>query len=143
MRTFDRSLIKEFELRTVFQMSGTDSSQLIDSPLASKLGPQRAMFIHEETGTLEKFRPYAFPSNDWLATVSKQLKSRAPGTREERPSSKQQNSPPAPSSDSDGQSDSDADSPGLSGGGFGDFNFTKMLDDLPGDTTPNDEEESS
>ena len=143
MRTFDRSLIKEFELRTVFQMSGTDSSQLIDSPLASKLGPQRAMFIHEETGTLEKFRPYAFPSNDWLATVSKQLKSRAPGTREERPSSKQQNSPPAPSSDSDGQSDSDADSPGLSGGGFGDFNFTKMLDDLPGDTTPNDEEEES
>jgi hypothetical protein len=57
MRTFERGALKEFELRVLFQMSASDSSQLVDSPLASKLGPQRALFIHEETGTFEKFRP--------------------------------------------------------------------------------------
>jgi hypothetical protein len=35
-------------------MSGSDSSQLVDSPAAVKLGPQRALFIHEETGTLDE-----------------------------------------------------------------------------------------
>ena len=60
----------------LFQMSGSDSSQLVDSPAAVKLGPQRALFIHEETGTLEKFRPYAFPGGEWLAGVSAAMKAR-------------------------------------------------------------------
>jgi hypothetical protein len=124
-RTFDRNTLKEFELRVLFQMSGSDSSQLVDSPLASKLGPQRALFIHEETGTLEKFRPYAFPSPEWLATISAEMRQRPQGTPGERPAAR-----PA-----DPAKKNAAGEPGLDdtfGGGFGDFNFAKMLDDVPG-----------
>ncbi|MBM3955341.1 MAG: cell division protein FtsK [Planctomycetes bacterium] len=85
MRTFERGALKEFELRVLFQMSASDSSQLVDSPLASKLGPQRALFIHEETGTLEKFRPYAFPAGEWLAGVAARLRARPQGRATERP----------------------------------------------------------
>lgn len=85
MRTFERGTLKEFELRVLFQMSGSDSSQLVDSPMASKLGPQRALFIHEETGTLEKFRPYSFPQAPWLEIVSGTLRARRQGTPQPRP----------------------------------------------------------
>ena len=122
-RTFDRNTIKEFELRVLFQMSGNDSSQLIDTPAAAKLGPQRALFIHEETGTLEKFRPYAFPTAEWLAGVAAAMAKRPQGTptARERPTARSEAAP--------------ADGGGLGGFtafGGGDFNFTKMLDDLPG-----------
>jgi len=40
--------LREFEMRVVFQMSAGDSSGLIDSPLASKLGMHRAFFHSEE-----------------------------------------------------------------------------------------------
>ncbi|MDA1038818.1 MAG: FtsK/SpoIIIE domain-containing protein [Planctomycetota bacterium] len=147
MRTFDRGAIKEFELRTVFQMSGTDSSQLIDSPAASKLGPQRALFIHEETGTLEKFRPYAFPSPEWLTSVSERLRARPQGTPQERPaaplsaSSSEAESATKPASGPTARKGDD--SFGLTGGGFGDFNFTKMLDDLPGGDASSDDDPAS
>jgi S-DNA-T family DNA segregation ATPase FtsK/SpoIIIE len=145
MRTFDRGAIKEFELRTVFQMSGSDSSQLIDSPAASKLGPQRALFIHEETGTLEKFRPYAFPSPEWLAGVSERLRARPQGTPQQRAVPSTSAAAPAaesstPSAAGSAQTKADGDSFGLTGGGFGDFNFTKMLDDLPGGDASSDDD---
>jgi hypothetical protein len=138
MRTFDRNTIKEFELRTVFQMSGTDSSQLIDSPAASKLGPQRALFIHEETGTLEKFRPYAFPSPEWLAAVSAQLRARPQGTPTDKPPSA--SSPPGNQAAPAKADEPASETFGLSGG-FGDFNFTKLLDDLPGNGSATDDDE--
>lgn len=53
--------------------------------MASKLGPQRALFIHEETGTLEKFRPYSFPQAPWLEIVSGTLRARRQGTPQPRP----------------------------------------------------------
>ncbi len=65
-RSFDRNSIREFEWRLLFQVSASDSSTLIDSPIASRLGPQRVILHSEETGTQEKFRPYAWPSTDWL-----------------------------------------------------------------------------
>ncbi len=65
-RSFDRNSIREFEWRLLFQVSASDSSTLIDSPVASRLGPQRVILHSEETGTQEKFRPYAWPSTDWL-----------------------------------------------------------------------------
>jgi DNA segregation ATPase FtsK/SpoIIIE-like protein len=68
-RTFDRQSLREFELRVLFQMSATDSSNLIDTPLASKLGLHRALFHSEEQGKLEKFRPYGLPSESWLEWV--------------------------------------------------------------------------
>jgi energy-coupling factor transporter ATP-binding protein EcfA2 len=123
-RTFDRNAIKEFELRVLFQMSGNDSSQLVDTPAAAKLGPQRALFIHEETGTLEKFRPYAFPTPEWLATVAAAMAKRPQGTPVPR-------SRPAPSRAAE-QADAGGGLGGFTAFGGGDFNFTKMLDDLPG-----------
>jgi S-DNA-T family DNA segregation ATPase FtsK/SpoIIIE len=135
-RTFERNAIKEFELRVLFQMSSSDSSQLVDSPLAAKLGPQRALFIHEETGTLEKFRPYAFPSAEWLGAVAVRMKERPQGDPVARPAA----SAP-PSAAAAGASAATAE-PGASvsfGGGFGDFDFTKMLDDKPGGDAPSDD----
>lgn len=76
-RTLDRATMKEFELRVLLQMSPADSSNLIDSPLASRLGPNRAYFHHEDEGRLEKFRPYAVPDAAWLAEVGQKLTSRA------------------------------------------------------------------
>ncbi len=128
-RTFDRNSIKEFELRVLFQMSGNDSSQLVDSPIAAKLGPQRAMFIHEETGTLEKFRPYAFPTKEWLETVTAEMRKRPQGTPVERPAAR----PPATAAETSVTSDAGGGLGGFTAfGGGGDFNFSKLLDDLPG-----------
>ena len=117
MRTFERGVLKEFELRVLFQISAADSSQLVDSPAASKLGPQRALFIHEETGTLEKFRPYSFPTNEWLEKVSTAIKQRPQGSPVARPVA-------TITSENRGdkmQNDFGAD----------EFNFTKFLDDPP------------
>src|SRR5262249_42451769 len=46
-RFVDRQTLREFDLRVLFQMSGNDSSNLIDSPLAAKLGMHRAYFQSE------------------------------------------------------------------------------------------------
>ena len=72
-RWVSREMLREFELRVVFQMSATDSSNLIDSPAAGRLGPHRAILHLEEQGTQEKFRPYGTPSEAWLATVREHL----------------------------------------------------------------------
>jgi energy-coupling factor transporter ATP-binding protein EcfA2 len=68
-RALDRQAMKEFTLRVLFQMSATDSSQLIDTPAASKLGRTRALFIEEGLERPEKFRPYGMPGWDWLRHV--------------------------------------------------------------------------
>lgn len=75
-RALDRRALREFAMRVVMQMSAEDSANLIDTPAASKLGPYRALFYSEEEGRLEKFRPYALPSDAWLEWVAQQLKSR-------------------------------------------------------------------
>jgi hypothetical protein len=74
-RAVDRAGLRELALRVVFQMSVADSSNLIDNPLAAKLGVHRALFSSEEDGRLEKFRPYGLPSDEWLAWVKGQLHS--------------------------------------------------------------------
>lgn len=65
-RSFDRNSIREFEWRMLFQVSASDSSTLIDSPVASRLGAQRVLLHSEESGGQEKFRPYAWPDNQWI-----------------------------------------------------------------------------
>ncbi len=74
-RSLDRRALREFAMRVAFQMSAEDSANLLDSPLASKLGPYRALF-YEEEGRLEKFRPYGLPSEGWLSQVKEWLKGR-------------------------------------------------------------------
>ena len=72
-RTLDRASMREFDNRILFQMSAADSSNLIDSPAAGKLGFYRAISYSEEQGTLEKFRPYALPDRAWLDQVKSKL----------------------------------------------------------------------
>lgn len=57
-RSLDRSTLREFTMRVLFQMNPNDSSQLIDTPAASRLGRNRALFIEDGMERPEKFRPY-------------------------------------------------------------------------------------
>ena len=76
-RWLDRQTLRDMESRVLFQMSATDSSNLMDSPAASRLGTHRAIFYSEERGEYEKFRPYAPPSDEWLGWVNSRLKLRS------------------------------------------------------------------
>jgi hypothetical protein len=73
-RWLTHAALREFEMRVAMQMNGTDSSNLIESPAAAKLGVHRAFLYHADRGTLEKFRPYGAPSAEWLATVESHLR---------------------------------------------------------------------
>lgn len=68
-RALDRQAIGEFDTRVLFQMNAADSTVLIDSPAAGRLGMQRALLYSEEAGTIEKFRPYAVPEMAWVREV--------------------------------------------------------------------------
>ena len=75
-RMLDRQSLRDFEMRVLFQMNANDSSSLMDSPDASRLGVHRAFFYDEGQGRMEKFRPYGPLSAEWLAWVKKQLHER-------------------------------------------------------------------
>ena len=76
-RLFDRLAMREFEMRIAFQMSAADSSNLIDTPAASKLSAHRALLYNDETGMSEKFRPYGMPEPAWLEAVASHLAARS------------------------------------------------------------------
>ena len=75
-RMLDRQSMQDFEMRVLFQMNANDSSSLMDSPEASRLGVHRAIFYDEGQGLVEKFRPYGLPSAEWLAWVKRQFEKR-------------------------------------------------------------------
>jgi hypothetical protein len=75
-RVVDRRALREFEMRVAFQMSGEDSANLVDTPAASKLGQYRALFVSEEEGRIEKFRPYGLPDEAWLVEALANLRRR-------------------------------------------------------------------
>ncbi len=75
-RFMERQTLRDIELRVLFQMNVTDSSNLVDSPAASQLGMHRALLYDEGEGHLEKFRPYGPPADDYLEHVAEQLRSR-------------------------------------------------------------------
>ena len=60
-RWLSREMQQQLENRVALAMNANDSSQLIDSPVASRLGANRAWLYRGERGTLEKFRPYSPP----------------------------------------------------------------------------------
>ncbi len=72
-RMLDRRVMQDFEMRVLFQMNANDSSSLMDSPEAAKLGVHRAILYDEGQGLAEKFRPYGLPRAEYLAWVKKQL----------------------------------------------------------------------
>ncbi|MGQ9649763.1 MAG: FtsK/SpoIIIE domain-containing protein [Phycisphaerae bacterium] len=73
-RTFNRQTMREFDNRVLFQMSAADSSNLIDSPAANRLGLYRALLHSEELGLLEQFRPYAMLQSSWLEYVENRFR---------------------------------------------------------------------
>ena len=75
-RSVDRSTLRELDWKALFQMGANDSSTLIDSPLASRLGFHRALLANEESGLQEKFRPYALPDAAFLEHVAKAFRAR-------------------------------------------------------------------
>ena len=95
-RTLDRNSLREFDYRGLFQLSGTDSSTLIDSPLGSRLGPHRALLYNEELGQMEKFRPYSIPSGPVMDSILDALGSRKSAGSAEMPA---EASPPADTTD--------------------------------------------
>ncbi len=72
-RRVERQAMREFEMRVAFQMSHDDSMNFVDSPDASKLGPDRTLYFNEESGNLEKFRPFALPNMEWLKKLTQKL----------------------------------------------------------------------
>ena len=72
-RWLDRQAIKDLEMRVLMQMGAADSSNLMDSPAASRLTPHTAIFFSEAQGEAEKFRPYAAPTARWLTWVAEQF----------------------------------------------------------------------
>jgi DNA segregation ATPase FtsK/SpoIIIE, S-DNA-T family len=78
-RMLDRMILREFEMRVAFQMSAADSASFLDNPAATKLRQHRGLFASEDVGTLEKFRPYGIPTEEWLATVREHLRRRKDG----------------------------------------------------------------
>ena len=72
-RAFDRAALREIEMRVVMQLNAADSSGLIDSPAASRLGTNRAILYLGDDGSTEKFRPYAIPTKEWLKAWAEEL----------------------------------------------------------------------
>ncbi len=74
-RCVERRALREFDHKVALQMSGQDSTNFIDSPQAVNLGRHRALYLSEELGQFEKFRPYAMPAPEWLADAVARLTS--------------------------------------------------------------------
>ncbi len=75
-RWIDRQTLHDLSLRVLFQMSAGDSSNLMDTPEASRLGVHRAILYDDERGEFEKFRPYGLPDDAWLGWACAQLQQR-------------------------------------------------------------------
>lgn len=75
-RSLSRKMLREFEMRVLFQMSESDSSELIDSPAANKLGMYNALSFSAQSGQIEKLRPYATPDNEIIGEFSRIITAR-------------------------------------------------------------------
>ena len=73
-RALDRSSIREFGYRALMQMGASDSTMLMDSSAASRLGPNRAILADDVGGTREKFRPLDIPDPETAARAAAALR---------------------------------------------------------------------
>lgn len=69
MRWLSNSLLREFDSRIAFRLNQTDSSSLIDNPSAAMLSPGRAILYRDQTGASDRFRPFSWPTDEWLVTL--------------------------------------------------------------------------
>ena len=65
-RWLSRGALRELEIRLLMQMSANDSSNLVDSVAASRLGEHVMLLFDEATGRDQKFRPYSRQSIEQL-----------------------------------------------------------------------------
>ena len=79
-RWFSSSTLRDMELRVAFQMSAADSSNLVDSSAAGRLGNHRALLYLAEHGTLEKFRPFGVPPPEWIREIGRSLSNLTAGS---------------------------------------------------------------
>ena len=70
MRWLSASLLREFDNRIAFRLNQTDSASLIDTPAAAALSQGRAILSRDQTGTADRFRPFNWPSNEWLQSIT-------------------------------------------------------------------------
>jgi len=75
MRWLSTSLLREFDNRIAFRLNQTDSASLIDTPVAAALSQGRAILYRDQTGTADRFRPFSWPSNEWLQSFAVQADS--------------------------------------------------------------------
>lgn len=68
-RWLSREMQQHLENRVALAMNASDSSQLIDTPAASRLGANRAWLFRGDRGTLDKFRPYSPPRPDEVGAI--------------------------------------------------------------------------
>ena len=66
-RWLANSMLREFEYRIAFRLNQTDSASLLDTPVAAALSPGRAILYRDQTGAADKFRPFAWPTTEWLS----------------------------------------------------------------------------
>ncbi len=97
-RWLGRELLNRFETRVLFAMNANDSSNLIDTPAASKLGPNRALLSRGDLGTVEKFRPYGILPPETIADLTQP--ERPANTDQESDGSTREDNPPAPTAES-------------------------------------------
>ena len=81
-RFIDRMTLREIDYRIAMQMSAADSTSLIDSPAAGRVGEQRAVFYRDDLGTQVKFRPYGKPNAEWVTWSAEQLTTEKVGAKD-------------------------------------------------------------
>jgi len=65
-RWLSRTALRELEIRLLMQMSGNDSTHLIESIAASRLGEQVMLVYDEATGQEQRFRPF---NTQWIDAI--------------------------------------------------------------------------
>ncbi|MEZ6153153.1 MAG: FtsK/SpoIIIE domain-containing protein [Pirellulaceae bacterium] len=65
-RWLSRTALRELEIRLLMQMSGNDSTHLIESIAASRLGEQVMLVYDEATGQEQRFRPF---DTQWIDAI--------------------------------------------------------------------------
>ncbi len=75
-RNLGRRRLRDFEARILFQMSATDSTELIDDDGASRLGLHSALFANQGEGQRLKFRPCSLPGAEVVAALGAAIRTR-------------------------------------------------------------------
>ncbi|MCX7620246.1 MAG: FtsK/SpoIIIE domain-containing protein [Acidimicrobiales bacterium] len=70
-RRLTKAASREFALRVAGPMNAEDSSAFIESEAAANLRQNQAVLYDEDWGRLVTFRPFAIPSPEWLANLTK------------------------------------------------------------------------